>query len=100
MTDNEISIEEAEKIAGFEFERYLPYIRDLYVDSQLDVLPHEIGMPLVPAAQMVFNEVLDEVRAEAWTEAIQHLEAYLPPTIRRAAHADNPYRKIETNDEE
>lgn len=99
LTLTESEIEAAERIAGFEFERNLPYIQDIYVDSQLENLPDETSIHLVPAAQMVFNEVMDEVRAEAWTKAIQHLEGYLPPAIRRAAHADNPYRKTKTDEE-
>ena len=32
------------------------------------------------------------MRAEAWDEALNHVETFLLPTTRRAAHADNPYR--------
>lgn len=40
-----------------------------------------------------FDAWLASVKAEAWTEAINHIEPYLhSPELKRAAHADNPYR--------
>jgi len=45
-------------------------LRDMWVDSKLDHLPRNVGIPLVPTVQAEFNRWLETVRAEAKAEAL------------------------------
>lgn len=38
---------------------------------------------------------LAAIKAEVWTAAIDHIAAFIPNDLRRAAHADNPYTESE-----
>lgn len=74
-------------------------LRDLWVDHQLNHLPREIGVGLVPAAQECFNQAITqqdrEVAAGAWLEGHAAGVDYQGDGWNSDSHdpnEDNPYR--------
>jgi len=59
----------------------------------------------IDSAQSERGEIFDRWMAEhdrlvaerAWAACVDHLEAVLGGEMKRAAHADNPYRKEQEN---
>lgn len=48
------------------------------------------GIPQYPGR--ISPADLNDAKADAWDEAIDHIEGFLYAPVKRAAHADNPYR--------
>ncbi|MDA8439379.1 MAG: hypothetical protein M0Z51_11055 [Propionibacterium sp.] len=72
----------------------LDYVRELWVGDQLDPLPREVGVPLVPEYERAFNAMVAQVKAEAWDEAMEFTIGH--PSYRAAVlRASNPYRAAE-----
>lgn len=74
------------------------YMRDLWVSDQLDPLPREVGVPLVPEYERAFDAMVAQVKAEAWDEGFrkgQDSETSDPAFWRGSTYA-NPYRAAET----